>query len=353
MTGLDLSFRLTGDGPDLEIRQTLPLDGLTAVFGPSGAGKSTLLRAIAGFVPTGGRIRFDGETWEDGRTFIPPHRRRIGFVTQAPALFAHLDVAGNLAYAARRSGALPEVAATLDRFGLAPLALRRPATLSGGEAQRVALARALLSRPRLLLLDEPLSALDAGRRAEILPLIEALRDEARLPILYVSHSLAEVARLATRTLALAAGRVRGFGATADLLALPEAAPAFGETDPASLVEATVAAHEADGLTRLALPAGSLLVPAIAAAPGTRLRLIVRARDVMIATGTPQGLSALNILPARVTVLRPLGKGATEATLAAAGVTLRAQLTDRSVRALALTPGADCHAIVKSVALARE
>ncbi|WP_284163408.1 molybdenum ABC transporter ATP-binding protein [Frigidibacter sp. SD6-1] len=355
MTGLDLAFRLPHGPRGIEIDLTLPATGLTAIFGPSGAGKSSILRAIAGFERTGGLIRFGEETWEDGRRFTPPHRRRIGMVFQSPRLFDHLDVAGNLAYAARRAGCLQDLRPTAEAFGLTPLLSRRPATLSGGEAQRVALVRTLLSRPRLLLMDEPLSALDAASRAAILPLIERLRDEARLPILYVSHSLAEVARLATRTVALAEGRVRAQGATAEVLADPRAAPAFGSEEPGSLIEARYAGAEPQGLCRLSLSDGSLILPALTPepAPGEILRLMIRARDVMIATVPPMGLSALNILPARVVSLTDLDPATVDVHLTAAGAALRARLTRRSVEGLGLAPGAPCHAIVKSVALARD
>ncbi|MEZ5886794.1 MAG: molybdenum ABC transporter ATP-binding protein [Paracoccaceae bacterium] len=355
MTGLRLAFRLPHGARGIEVDLTLPGTGLTAIFGPSGAGKSSILRAIAGFERTGGLIRFGDETWEDGRHFTPPHRRRVGLVFQASRLFDHLDVAGNLAYAARRAACLPDLLPTADRFGLTPLLSRRPATLSGGEAQRVALARTLLARPRLLLMDEPLSALDAASRAALLPLIERLRDEAHLPILYVSHSLGEVARLATRTVALAQGRVRAQGPTAEVLADPRAAPAFGAEEPGSLIEARYAGPEPQGLCRLSLPEGSLILPALhpEPAPGEALRLVVRARDVMIASTPPQGLSALNVLPARVRGLTDLDAASVDVHLAAAGATLRARLTRRSVETLGLAVGSHCHAIVKSVALARD
>lgn len=350
---LDLAFTLARPGFTLSLDRALPLDGLTAVFGPSGAGKSTLLRAIAGFEPTGGRIRFGAESWEDGRRFVPPHRRRVGFVFQEPRLFAHLDIAGNLAYAARRAGTGAETEAIVARFELKPLLHRRTTALSGGEAQRVALARALLSAPRLLIMDEPLSALDAARRAEIMPHIERLRDEARLPILYVSHALAEVARLATRVLALAEGRVVAFGPTAEVLADAGAAPAFGGEEPGSLIEARHLGPESDGLSRLTFAGGDILVPALPAAPGETVRLLVRAREVLIARSRPERLSALNILPATVVRLTGTGPASVTAELDCGGTLLRALLTRRSAAALDLAPGVSCHAILKSVALARD
>lgn len=351
MTGLELAFRLDRGSFRLEIDRTLPDEGLTAIFGPSGCGKSTLLRAIAGFERTGGRIAFRGETWDEGRQFVAPHLRRVGYVFQEPRLFAHLDVAGNLAYAARRAGMLGDMDGLVGRFGLGPLLARRTSQLSGGETQRVALVRALLGRPRLLLMDEPLSALDTGRRAEILPMIEELRDEGHLPILFVSHSLAEVVRLAGPMLALADGRVAGFGPVADVLSDRAAAAAFGGEDPGSLIETRHAGTEADGLSRLTFAGGSILVPALAFAPGERVRLLVRARDVMIAIGRPEGLSALNVLAARVVSLTPLDETACEVRLDCGGTVLTARITRRSAGALRLGPGSACHAILKSVALA--
>ena len=354
MTGLELSFHHRRGNFGLDVTQTLPASGLTAVFGPSGAGKSSLLRAIAGFDRTGGRISLRGEVWEDGRFFLPPHRRQVGFVFQDPRLFAHLDVAGNLLYAARRGGGVQALDQMVRDFQLEPLLRRRPAALSGGEAQRVALARALLSAPQLLLMDEPLSALDASRRAEILPHIERLRDQAGLPILYVSHALTEVVRLANHVLALADGKVVGFGPTGSLLADAEAAAAFGGEEPGSLIEAYHERTEPDGLSRLTFAGGSLLVPALTTHTiGHPLRLLVRARDVMIAHTRPEGLSALNILPARVESLHDIGPATTEVTLTCGGTPIRARITRRSVAALGLEPGVECHAILKSVALAQD
>ena len=353
MAGLELAFRLDRGDFRLEIDQTLPVAGLTAIFGPSGSGKSTLLRAIAGFERTGGRIVLDGDIWEDGRRFCPPHARRVGYVFQEPRLFAHLDVAGNLAFAARRSGMGADIADMVRRLGLAPLMDRRTHQLSGGEAQRVALARALLGRPRLLLMDEPLSALDAARRAEILPLIEQIRDDGRLPILLVSHALSEVARLAGQMLALAGGRVAGFGPVAAILADRGAAAAFGGADPGSLIETRHDGAEADGLSRLRFAGGTVLVPAQDFGPGEPVRLLVQAREVMIARDRPEGLSALNILAARVVSVTALDPSACEVRLDCGGTALRARITLRSARVLDLAPGVHCHAILKSVALARD
>lgn len=350
---LDLDFSMQQGAFALTVSRAVPTDGVTAIFGPSGAGKSTLLRAIAGFAPTQGQIRFGDEVWEDGQRFVPPHRRRVGFVFQEPRLFTHLTVAGNLGYAARRAGQMAAVPSTINRFGLEPLLRRHPAHLSGGEAQRVALARTLLAAPRLLLMDEPLSSLDATRRDEILPYIEQLRDEARVPILYVSHALNEVVRLATQVLALTDGRVVAMGPTAAVLADAHAAPAFGGETPGSLIDAQLVAQEADGLSRLRFGGGELLVPALRFPVGAAVRLLVAPRDVMIATARPEAVSALNILPATIVSLTQVDPGVVMVTLSCGGTQLVARVTTRSVAALGLGPGTACHAILKSVALARD
>ncbi|MFN0115912.1 MAG: molybdenum ABC transporter ATP-binding protein [Paracoccaceae bacterium] len=359
MKGLELDLALARKGFALDIREALPLSGLTAIFGPSGAGKSTLLRLIAGFERPDphppGRIAFAGEVWAGPGVFLPPHRRRVATVFQDARLFPHLDVAGNLAYAARRSGSA-ETERVAAMLGLAPLLARRTATLSGGEAQRVALGRALLCGPRLILMDEPLSALDEARRAEILPLIERLRDEAGLPILYVSHSVAEVARLAGHVVLLSGGRVVARGDPADVLG-GRTDPAATGDEPGSIVEAVLAGQAADGLAEARIDgcAAPLHLPGIAGAAGRRVRLFVRARDVMLAAGPrPRGLSALNILPGRVVAVEPVGGPSgvsADVVLAVGAASIRARVTRRSVNELGLAEGAEVHAILKSVAIA--
>ena len=355
MSALDLDLRLVRRDFTMDLRDSVPLDGLTAVFGASGAGKSTLLRLIAGFerpdADGRGRIAFAGEVWAGPGVFVPPHRRRVATVFQDARLFQHLDVAGNLAYAARRSGA-GNTGELVEMLGLAPLLARRAATLSGGEAQRVALGRALLCAPRLILMDEPLSALDAARRAEILPLIERLRDQTGLPILYVSHALAEVARLATRVVLVDAGRIVAQGDPGEVLA-----GAGDEDGTASIVGAVVTGVPSEGLAEARIDgvAAPLFLPGVTARPGARVRLVIRARDVMLAVGPPPvGLSALNILPGRVLSVAPVGGAAghsAEVTVVLGSATIRARITRRSVAQMALATGVAVHAILKSVAIA--
>jgi molybdate transport system ATP-binding protein len=351
---LSLDLQLGFGAFRLAVQTDLPLAGITAIFGHSGSGKSTLLRIIAG-LETGatGRVAMGPEVWQGPNHLTPPHLRGIGYVFQDTRLFNHLSVAGNLAYADSRAKSLPgpgweEVVRALD---LAPLLNRRPQTLSGGEASRVAMGRALLTRPRLLLMDEPLSALDEARKAEILPYLERLRDQMGIPILYVSHSTAEVARLADHLVILEAGAIRLQGPVAALLADPAAARSFGLREAGAVIKARIAAQEPDGLTRLETSAGPLLLPHVAASLGTELRVRILAQDVLLSREAPQGLSALNILPATVQSLR-IGEGpGAFVQLRAGNDLLLARITRRSVAALSLEPGSPCYAILKSVSVA--
>ncbi|MDZ4136895.1 MAG: molybdenum ABC transporter ATP-binding protein [Paracoccaceae bacterium] len=339
----------------LALRQDFALAGVTAVFGRSGSGKSTLLRVIAGLdTQARGCVLLADEVWQDGARHLPPERRGVGYVFQDTRLFPHLSVRGNLDFALTRARGfggpgLDEVAAALD---LGPLLARRPAALSGGEKQRVAIGRALLTAPRILLMDEPLAALDAARKAEILPYLERLRDLDGVPILYVSHSLSEVARLARHIVVLDRGRVLRAGPAEQVLSDPDTAPLFGVRAAGALLPARVAAQEADGLTRLDTSAGALLLPRIDAAIGTALRLRIPAQDVILSRSRPEGLSALNILPATVTAVR-LGDGpGAMVQLRAGDDLLLARITRRSAEALGLGPGTAVFAILKSVAIAQ-
>lgn len=211
MIAVLLAGRVSADFA-VDIAVDIPSEGVTAVLGPSGSGKTTLLRAIAGLDRIPGTISVDGVPWQGATTFFPPHRRRVGYVFQEMGLLPHLSVRGNLDYAAKRAGAGPfAFDDVVARTGVAPLLDRRPGRLSGGEAQRASIARALLSQPRLLLMDEPLSALDGEAREGLLAKLETLLGAIPIPALYVTHDLAEARRLASRTIRLRAGRVESTG----------------------------------------------------------------------------------------------------------------------------------------------
>lgn len=333
--------------------------GVTALLGRSGSGKTTVVNAVAGLLrPDAGRIALDGRTLFDAasRTWLPPHRRRVGYVFQEDRLFPHLSVRQNLRYGQRFARAAPGEPAfgrVVELLGLGGLLDRRPAALSGGEKQRVAIGRALLARPLMLLMDEPLAGLDEPRKAEILPYLERLRDETAVPVVYVSHLVAEVARLATTVVALDAGRVVRAGPAADVLSDPDAVPALGVRGAGSILAGRVTAHHADGLTEIAVAAGTIFLPRVAAAPGSRLRIRVAAQDVILSRTRPEGLSALNILPCRVAVLRRGEGPGVICRLDAGGEPLLARITQRSAEALQLAPGVGCYAVVKAVSVARE
>lgn len=353
---LEVSLRHDFPGFTLEAEFTAP-QGVTALFGRSGSGKTSVVQAVAGLLrPQQGRIVAEGAVLceTDRGIFVPPHRRRIGYVFQDARLFPHLTVRQNLLYGhwfAPKGRPGPAFDLVVDLLGLGPLLPRRPGALSGGEKSRTGIGRAILSNPRLLLMDEPLAALDEARKEEILPYLERLRDELRLPILYVSHSLAEVARLATTVILLDQGRVTAAGPAAELLARPDLSPALGPREAGALVAATVLGHEPDGLTSLAAAGGTLFVPGLAARPGSQLRLRVMAQDVMLSLDRPERISALNVLAAEVCEVH-LGTGpGAMLRLKAGGEALLTRVTRRSVEALNLAPGTRLFAVLKAVSVA--
>lgn len=332
--------------------------GVTALFGRSGAGKTTVVNAVAGLLrPREGRIA--AGDWvlvdTDKGIFLPTHKRRLGYVFQEGRLFPHLTVRQNLTYGRRFARAPRDTvqeARVIEMLGIGPLLTRRPGALSGGEKQRVAIGRALLSAPRLLLMDEPLAALDAARKEEILPYLERLRDETACPILYVSHSVAEVARLATTVVALDQGRVLRAGPTGAVLSDPGAVPALGNREAGSVLTARVVTHHADGLSELATSNGRLFLPNVQAAPGSRLRVRIHAQDVMLALDRPRGVSALNILEGEIAALQP-GEGPGMIVQLRAGDDLiLSRITRRSGAALGLAVGLRCHAVIKTVSVAQ-
>ncbi|QCO55059.1 molybdenum ABC transporter ATP-binding protein [Pseudorhodobacter turbinis] len=351
---LSIDIKIEYQGFMLQTCQTVLASGVTALFGRSGSGKSTLLRVISGLEARAkGRVAWGDEVWQDDSHFTPPHKRGIGFVFQDTRLFPHLTVARNLAYADKRARGLPGASLDdiVDALDLGPLMARNPATLSGGEQSRCAIGRALLTRPRMLLMDEPLAALDATRKAEILPYLERLRDQIGTPILYVSHNMAEVTRLANHLMLIDAGRITHSGPLSALLADPAAAPALGPQEAGAVITATLTAHEADGLSRLQTATAPLFLPHIDAPLGSRQRIRILAQDVILAREAPTGLSALNILPAVVSQISSDGDAAVMVQLRAGNDLILARVTRRSAAALGLCAGMACFAIVKSVSVA--
>ena len=330
--------------------------GITAVFGRSGAGKTTVINAVAGLLkPDAGRIVADGVTLFDHTTFVPPAARRLGYVFQDARLFPHLTVRENLNFGTRYAPADasgPEFDDVTDLLGLAPLLARRPAKLSGGEKQRVALGRALLSKPRMLLMDEPLASLDGPRKQDILPYLERLRDgPLGLPILYVSHSVDEVARLADTLVLLKDGLVARAGPIREVLADPAAVPLLGVREAGAVIEAEVVEHAPDGLSHLRISAGVLHLPGVQAALGTKLRVRVLAQDVMLSTQRPAGLSAQNVLPVTIEGIQ-IGDGPGAAVSLRAGHDrLLARITGRAVTELGLHTGMTCFAVLKATSVA--
>ena len=332
---------------------------LTALFGASGSGKTSLINVIGGLIrPDSGRIAVDGRMLVDTgtRTFVPSHRRRIGYVFQDARLFPHMTVRQNLGYGrwftpvAERYAEMDKV---VDLLGIGPLLDRRPNLLSGGEKQRVAIGRALAASPRLLLMDEPLASLDDARKAEILPYIERLRDEAGIPVVYVSHSVAEVSRLATDVVAMRAGKVAASGPAREILQRLDLLPEDETAEGGAMLDLEVVGHEdAMGLTVLGSGIGQWRVRRIDAPVGSPMRVRVRARDVIVATERPRGLSAVNIASGRIATIVPDGETDAVVSIDCGGQTILARVTRHSVQALGLEPGREVHAVVKAVTFDR-
>jgi molybdate transport system ATP-binding protein len=358
---IDLSFGGRVGGFALDLAFQAPPTGVTAVFGPSGSGKTTLLRCIAGLQRLPGRLLVGNEVWQDASRFLAPHRRAVGYVFQEASLFPHLSVRRNLLYGQRRatkSGAAVTVgldeATTL--LGLEALLERGPERLSGGERQRVAIGRALLSGPRLLLMDEPLSSLDAAAKEEILPYLETLAETLALPILYVSHDLAEVERLADTLVLLDKGRLLAAGPLTELQADP-ALPLVHLPEAAVTLEATASGlDEAYGITSFAVDGGTLQVPGRQGPVGQRRRLRIRASDVSLALQAVAAMSILNRVPARIEAIEPQDPAGVQANVIlrlgadGEGARIVARITGKSREALGLEIGSPVFAQIKSVSL---
>jgi molybdate transport system ATP-binding protein len=359
MSGIEARLALARPDFALEVELALPGRGVSALFGPSGAGKTSILRAIAGLERAAGAVRVQGAAWQDDArgVFVPTHKRPLGYVFQEPSLFPHLDVLGNLEYGMKRIAAAERRVAlesVVDLLDLGPLMARDPATLSGGERQRAAIARALATSPRLLLLDEPLAALDAARKAEVLPYLDRLHDELDIPVLYVSHAFDEVARIADHLVLLARGRATASGPIGELLARPDLG--FGDGDGAAAwIEGTIAAHDAAyHLLAVDCPGGRFWLPGAARKAGQRVRLRIQARDVSLALARPAASSIVNILPARVIEVRAEAQGQAVVALALGprteGCRIFARVTRKSVDVLDLRPGREVFAQIKGIAV---
>lgn len=353
---IEARFKVGYPGFGLDMDVSLPEKGVTALFGPSGSGKTTVLRCFAGLnrAPEG-RLVVGGQVWQDSAAgiFLPVHRRPLGLVFQEASLFAHLSVRRNLQYGMKRAGnsAGEGFEGIVELLGIGALLDRMPEHLSGGERQRVAVARALLARPRLLLMDEPLAALDLKRKLEILPYLERLHDELDIPVLYVSHAPDEVARLADHLVLLDEGKVVASGGLRSTLARTDLPQIFLD-DAGVVLETTVIRQEEDGLTLLGFSGGQLYVSQRREAVGHRLRCRIHARDVSIALTASNDSSILNVLPAAVAAITSTdtpGHVLVQLQLQD-GETLLARITARSCRTLGLAVGMAVMAQVKSVAL---
>jgi molybdate transport system ATP-binding protein len=333
--------------------------GLTALFGESGSGKTSVINAIAGLVrPERGRILVDDAVLVDTDlgTFVPKHKRRVGYVFQEARLFPHLSVRQNLLFGrwfAPRPERREELVRIVALLGIGHLLERPPSALSGGEKQRVAIGRALLASPRLLLMDEPLASLDSQRKDEILPYIERLRDETKIPIIYVSHAIAEVTRLATTIVLMSNGRVAAVGTVPEIMGRLDLFPKTDRFEAGSVLEAKVVRHDPGfGLTELECSAGAITVPRLELSEGAIVRVRIRARDVIVAVAPPSGLSALNVLSGHVAEIGADQGPLRDIRIQLTGASLLARVTNRSLAQLDLIPGRAVFAIIKTIAIDR-
>lgn len=352
---VDIGLRLGGFELEARFASEAPV---TALFGRSGSGKTTVLNAIAGLVtPQRGRILVGQTVFFDGNgSRVPVQQRRVGYVFQEGRLLPHLSVRQNLLYG-RFFTAAGERYADFDRIvrllDLEHLLARRPLGLSGGEQQRVAIGRALLASPRILLMDEPLASLDTPRKAEILYYVERLRDEVRVPIVYVSHAIDEVVRLADTVVLLSEGRVAGAGPVAEMAGSMELRPYLGRFEGGAVIETRVGAHDLDwGLTRLDFAGGSLYAPDVDALVGEPIRVRIRARDVSLTTERPHNLSMQNIVAGTVRAVGEANGASVDVQVDAAGTPIIARVTRKAVAELQLQPGKPVFALIKAVAIDR-
>jgi molybdate transport system ATP-binding protein len=352
MIEVDVSRRLGAFELDVAFAVEAPIVGL---FGRSGAGKTSVVNAIAGICrPSRGRVRINGEVLYDSRLGIDmaPERRRVGYVFQDALLFPHLDVLANLAYGERLRAPAERVIAR-DRvvalLGLENLLHRRPRTLSGGEKQRVAIGRALLAQPRILLMDEPLAALDVARKAEILDYIERLRDELSIPIVYVTHSVAEITRLSDAVVVLSEGKCLAVGNVEEVMGRADLRPATGRYEAGSLIDATILRQDAASqLTVLGFDGGELVVPRLEASLGERVRARIRARDVSLALRRPEAISILNVMAGTVVSVTEDAGPIADVEVAVGSATITARISRWSRDDLGIRAGCHVFALVKAI-----
>lgn len=347
-------FKAHLDSFFLDVDLQCPSSGITSLFGPSGCGKTSVLRAIAGLDRhEGAYVSIGDSVWQDGPLFTPTHRRPLGYVFQESSLFDHLDVRRNLEYGIKRAGGNRRRTAldnAVELLEIGSLLDRKPEKLSGGERQRVAIARALALSPQLLLMDEPLAAVDVGRKQEIIPYIESLHRELQIPVIHVSHLPEEVARLADHLVLLDSGRVKAAGDVHELFTRLDLPLARG-TEASAIIEAVVAAHDRDyGLSFLDFGVGRIAMAGVDLPTGTTVRLRLAARDVSLTLERQSGTSILNIFPAVVDDISPDHEAQVTVRLNSGKVSILASITRKSADELDLQPGKPVYAQVKSVAL---
>ena len=355
---LEVSVKRGFETFEIDAEFVTEISGVTALFGRSGSGKTSLVNMLAGLeTPDEGRLVLSGKVLFDSAKQInlTPERRGLGYVFQESRLFPHMNVERNLVYGMTKDkrGQLATFEQVIRLLDIGHLLARRPNSLSGGERQRVALGRALLASPRLLLMDEPLASLDARRKSEILPFIERLRDELSLPIVYVSHAIEEIVRLADSLILLSDGKVIASGAIEDVTSRLDLFPFTGRYEAGAVVSTTV--KEVDngfGLSTLVFNGGTLLVPSMDLAPGSSLRLRIRARDISLAIERPKNTSLLNILPGTIEDIREAGPAQVEVAVNV-GVKLVARVTKKARHDLDLKPGDSVFTMIKAISIDRQ
>lgn len=349
------NFRLQRSGFSLDVDLSIPASGVTVLFGPSGCGKTTILRCLAGLErPAGGLLEFQGEVWQKDKIWLPAHRRPVGVVFQQPHLFTHLSVRGNLEYGWKRlpKNEQKDLSPVIELLGISHLLERKPDRLSGGEAQRVGIARALALSPQILLMDEPLSALDTARKREILPYLERLRDEAGIPIVYVTHSPDEVSRLADHLVILRDGRVVATGPLRDLQARLDLPRTVGDEVGVVLDAIVGEVDKKWDLARSDFSGGSLWARDHGIGVGHRTRIKVLARDVSLSVAPPARSSIQNILAGTVEALGDdEHPGLVLVRVDLGGSVILARLTRRAVHEMEIQPDQQVWVQVKTVALA--